>query len=122
MAMSDEKKPPTEGKGEGHPAGGAGGPLGADLSSIWQSALGQIDEIRDVIVRGSQAGKAKLDAQLLKRQRDKLLAQIGERAVEEHRRGAAPLPEGSEDLLRSLDEVEKQIAESESEAARAMRR
>jgi hypothetical protein len=103
--MTDEKKPGPD-----------------PLSSLWQSALGQIDEIRDVIVRGSQAGKAKLDVQLLKRTRDKVLQQLGERLVEEHRRGAAPLPEGCEDLVKKLEETEKQIEDGEREAAAAFKR
>lgn len=107
--MTDEKKRTDPG-------------LPGDLSSIWQSALGQIDEIRDVIVRGSQAGKAKLDAQLLKRQRGQLLQQLGERVLEEHKRGAAPLPEGGDDLVKKLEEIERQIAESEDEASRVMRK
>ena len=69
-----------------------------DLSSLWQSALGQIDEIRDVIVKGSHAGKAKLDAQLLKRQRDKVLQQIGEAVIADHKRGVALPPSCDEHL------------------------
>ena len=104
--MTEQKKPPTS--------------SAPDLSALWQSALGQIDEIRDVIVKGSHAGKAKLDAQLLKRQRDKLLAQIGEAVMEDHKRGAA-LPPSCEELATKLDDVDKQIAEAESEAAKAFK-
>lgn len=125
MGMTDEKKRPDERTNEGKPSSplsGLSGALGGDLSTIWQSALGQIDEIRDVIVRGSQAGKARIDAQLLKRQRDQLLQQLGKRLLEEHRRGAASLPEGADDVVKKLEDVERQIAESEDEAARAMKR
>lgn len=105
--MSDEKKGPgTRG----------------DLSSLWHSALGQIDEIRDVIVRGSQAGKAKIDAQLLKRQRDKLLMKLGERALDEHRRAGARLPDGGEDLVHEIESLDQKIAESEREAEHVLKR
>ena len=86
------------------------------LGSLWQSALGQIDEIRDVIVKGSQAGKAKLDVQLLKRQRDRILAEIGALVVDEARKGAA-VPVGCEDLAKRVDEIDTQIGEAEAEAA-----
>ena len=89
-----------------------------DLSSLWQSALGQIDEIRDVIVRGSQAGKAKLDAQFLKRQRDKLLVQIGEAVIEDHKRGV-PLPPGCEAHAKKLAEVDRELLEAEHDATKA---
>jgi hypothetical protein len=102
--MTEQKKPPTPGT--------------PDLSSLWQSALGSIDEIRDVIVRGSHAGKAKLDAQLLKRQRDKLLMQIGEAVIADHKRGV-PLPPSCEDLAVKLDDVQKQVDEAEAQADKA---
>jgi hypothetical protein len=102
--MTEQKKPPSSGA--------------PDLSSLWQTALGSIDEIRDVIVRGSHAGKAKLDAQLLKRQRDKLLMQIGEAVIADHKRGVA-LPPSCEDLAVKLDEVQKQVDEAEAQADKA---
>lgn len=107
--MTDEKKDPN--------AGGKG-----DFSSLWQSALGQIDEIRDVIVRGSQAGKAKIDAQLLKRQRDKLLQNLGERMFDEHRRLGARLPDGAADLVAEIEALDEQIAESDREAERLFKK
>lgn len=102
--MTEQKKPPASGA--------------PDLSSLWQTALGQIDEIRDVIVRGSHAGKAKLDAQLLKRQRDKLLMQIGEAVIADHKRGV-PLPPSCDDLAVKLDEIQKHVDEAEAEADKA---
>ncbi len=106
--MTEQKKPPSSRSGAGTP----------DLSSLWQSALGSIDEIRDVIVRGSHAGKAKLDAQLLKRQRDKLLMQIGEAVIADAKRGV-PLPPSCEDLAVKLDEIQKQVDEAEAQADKA---
>jgi hypothetical protein len=107
MRMSDEKKSPD---------------VKQELSSLWQSALGQIDEIRDVIVRGSHAGKAKLDAQLLKRQRDKLLMQIGEALLADVKSGATPLPPSCDELAKRVDELERQLAEAEAEADKAFAR
>ena len=105
--MSEQKKPPH-----------SPDDVKREISSLWHSALGQIDEIRDVIVRGSQAGKAKLDAQLLKRQRDKLLMQIGEAVMADHKRGEA-LPPACEGYATNLAELDRQIDEAEQEAAKA---
>lgn len=69
-------------------------------------------------MRGSHAGKAKLDAQILKRQRDKLLMQIGEAVIADHKRGA-PLPVSCEELAAKLDEVQKQVDHAEAEADKA---
>ena len=91
------------------------------LASLWQSALGQIDEIRDVIVRGSQAGKAKLDVQLLKRQRERLLTQMGAAVLDDAQRGVA-LPGSCEELGKRVLEIDQQIADAEAEAHKALKR
>jgi seryl-tRNA synthetase len=93
----------------------------APLASIWQSALGQIDEIRDVIVRGSQAGKAKIDVQLLRRSREKVLAQIGEALLDDVKRGAATLPAAAEEMKKKVDEIDQQIEAAEAEAQKVFR-
>jgi hypothetical protein len=43
-------------------------------------ALSQLDRIRDAVVRSSQIGKIKLDATFLRRERDRLVKQLGEEA------------------------------------------
>ena len=102
--MSDEKKPSEP------------------LAALWQSALGQIDEIRDVIVRGSHAGKAKIDVQLLKRQRDRLFGQIGVALIDDVKRGASTLPSSCEEMARRVADIDKQIADAEADADRALKR
>jgi hypothetical protein len=106
-ARDARERPPSEAKKE--------------LSQLWQHALGQIDEIRDAIVRGSQAGRAKLDEQLLLRQKDRLLAQLGALLLEEVDRGAA-LPPACADLARRIQEVQADIEKAETEAKRALKR
>ncbi|HEY4223034.1 MAG TPA: hypothetical protein VGO62_16870 [Myxococcota bacterium] len=110
--MDDEKKTPPGGVQVGGTQ-----PRADAISSLWQSALGQIDEIRDVIVRGSQAGKAKLDVQLLKRQRDKLLMQIGEAVIHE-----GHVPASCEELAARVVDVDKQIADADAEAQKVFKR
>ncbi|MCC7070529.1 MAG: hypothetical protein IT383_04345 [Deltaproteobacteria bacterium] len=89
------------------------------FGSLLNAALGQIDEIRDVIVRGSQAGKAKIDAELLKRQRDRALAELGAALLHEVQRGALALPGALDEAAKRVRELEAQIAQAEDEAARA---
>jgi hypothetical protein len=91
-----------------------------ELSQLWQQALGSIDEIRDAIVRGSQAGRAKIDAQLLIRQRDKLLQQLGAQLLEEVARGH-PLPPGCADLTQRIATLDADIERAEAEATRAFK-
>ena len=126
--MDDEKKttPASDGSPVADSAASAGAGRRAEigvgaLGSMWQSALGQIDEIRDVIVRGSQAGKAKIDVQLLRRQRDRLLAQIGEAVLDDNKRGGS-LPAGCDLLVSRVADIDKQIVDAEEEAAKALRR
>ncbi len=89
------------------------------FGSLLNAALGQIDEIRDVIVRGGQAGKAKIDAELLKRQRDRALGELGAALLHEVERGALALPEPLEEPAKRVRELDQQIAKAEEEAARA---
>lgn len=89
------------------------------FGSLLHAALGQIDEIRDVIVRGGHAGKAKLDAELLKRQRDRALGELGTALLAEVERGALALPHGCEELARRVRELDEQIEKAEHEAAKA---
>lgn len=89
------------------------------FGSLLNAALGQIDEIRDVIVRGGQAGKAKIDAELLKRQRDRALCELAALVLHEAEQGALALPPACEEHAKRVRELDAQIAKAEGEAARA---
>lgn len=89
------------------------------FGSLLNAALGQIDEIRDVIVRGGQAGKAKIDAELLKRQRDRALCELASALLHEVEQGALSLPQGCEEPAKRVRELDAQIAKAEREAASA---
>ncbi len=47
------------------------------LNEIWENAKVQFEELRDAVVRSSQVAKTKLDATFLRRERDRLLHQLG---------------------------------------------
>lgn len=94
--------------------------LRKELNQLWRTTLDQFDEIKNAIVRSSSAGKAKLDATFLRRQRDKLLAELGSRALELHRSGELPLPERLASTVTRIEELEAQIEEQESEVDRLL--
>ncbi len=89
------------------------------FGSLLNAALGQIDELRDVIVRGGQAGKAKIDAELLKRQRDRALCELATALLHEVEQGAVTLPPSCEEPAKRVRELDAQIEKAETDAARA---
>lgn len=100
---------------------GRGPDLRKELNSLWKSTIDQFDELKDVVVRSSNAGKAKLDATFLKRQRDKLLAEIGERLLEVATESGTPLPEDVEKKVQRLEELKAEIEDNEGEVDRLLR-
>ena len=97
-----------------------GSELRKELNSLWQSTIDQFDEIKNAIVRSSQAGKARLDAQFLKRQRERLLTKLGEDVLRAASLGEIALPATCTETARRITELEEQIASEEAEAARLM--
>jgi hypothetical protein len=87
-----------------------------ELGSLLKSAASTFDDVKESVLRGGQASKATLDAQLLKRQRDKALGRLGEVLLDEHGRGV-PLPAACiavVDEIRALDgQIERARAEAE---------
>jgi hypothetical protein len=95
-----------------------GSELRKELNQLWQSTIDQFDEIKNAIVRSSQAGKARLDAQFLKRQRERLLTKLGEDVLAAEARGELQLPDACAETARRVHELEEQIRAEEAEAAR----
>lgn len=94
--------------------------LRKELNQLWRTTLDQFDEIKNAIVRSSSAGKAKLDATFLRRQRDKLLADLGAKVLEAEASGELTLPEGLRATTKRIQELDEQIAEQESEVDRLL--
>lgn len=95
-----------------------GAELRKELNQLWQSTIDQFDEIKNAIVRSSPAGKARLDAQFLKRQRERLLTKLGEDVLASVARGELTLPTACDETARRVHELETQIAAEEEEAGR----
>ena len=55
-----------------------GDSIGRELSTFFKQAVETFDEVKESVLKGSSATKATVDAQLLKRSRDRLLARLGE--------------------------------------------
>ncbi len=94
--------------------------LRKELNQLWRTTLDQFDEIKNAIVRSSSAGKAKLDATFLRRQREKLLAELGARVLDAVKAGELDLPEKLAKTAQRVHELEEQIAEQETEVERLL--
>lgn len=100
---------------------GGGQDLRKDLNQLWKSTIDQFDELKDVVVRSGSAGKAKLDSTFQKRQREKLLAEIGERLLQAAADGGFTLPDDVASKVESLSKLDDEIAENNSEVDRLLR-
>jgi hypothetical protein len=97
-------------------AGGKrGDQIGRDLSSFFKQAVSALEDASEQLVKSGQAGKASLDVQLLKRQREKALARLGEVLFDEHERGVS-LPPAADDLLAEVKKLDARVKEAQQEA------
>ncbi|MHB8419996.1 MAG: hypothetical protein ACYDCL_18130 [Myxococcales bacterium] len=72
-------------------------------------ALTQLERVRDAVVRSSQIGKIKLDATFLRRERDRLVKQLGEEALNLMLADRLPVPQELEALVREVQGLEGRI-------------
>ena len=90
-----------------------GSDMKREFQSIWQNTLKQFDGIKDALVESSQAGMAKLDATLLRRERDQKLATLGEALLVMVEEGKLALPEDLRGTVERIQELEEEIASQE---------
>lgn len=98
------------------------GDLKRELNSLWRSTLKQFDELKDVLVESSTAGKAKIDATLLKREREHKLAAIGEAVLALMEDGKIELPLELKGTVDRIREIESEIEAQETEFRRVFGR
>jgi hypothetical protein len=97
-------------------AGGKRGEqVGNNLSSFFKQAVSALEDASEQLVKSGQAGKAQLDVQLLKRQREKALARLGEVLLDEHERGVS-LPPAADELLADVKKLDARVKEAQAEA------
>lgn len=82
--------------------------LKKELNQLWKSTVDQLDELKDVIVKSSQAGKARLDEAVLGRDRDQKLKELGELVLKSD--PGAPLPDAWQAKITEIRELDGQIA------------
>ncbi len=92
-----------------------GDPISREISSFFKQAVEAFDDVKETVLKGSQATKATVDVQLLKRSRDKSLGRLGELLLEEVARGAA-LPASCDAVAREIKDLDAQIAAAQVEA------
>lgn len=94
-----------------------GDQLGKDLGSFFKAAVSALEDASEQVKRGGLASKASLDAQLLKRQKQKALAKLGEIIFDEHARGVS-LPPAADDVMKELLGLEADLHKAQAEADR----
>jgi len=95
------------------------GDLARGLDQLFKTAVDQLDELKDVIVSSSSAGKAKLDATMLKRERDRVLQKLGEAVAGTD--DQAGFPVAWQELIAEARGIEDQIAAQEREYERLVK-
>jgi hypothetical protein len=88
-----------------------------EFGAFLKSAASTLDDVKEQVLRGGQAGKATLDVQLLKRQREKALQKLGEVLLDEVSRGA-PLPASCDAVVVEIKDIDGQIERARAEADR----
>lgn len=89
--------------------------FGKELSSFFKAAVSALEDVGEQVVHNSKAGKATLDVQLLKRQRDKALARLGE-LVLLHVQSGGGAPEGGASVIAEIAQIDAQLQEARTEA------
>jgi hypothetical protein len=89
--------------------------FGKELSSFFKAAVSALEDVGEQVVHNSKAGKATLDVQLLKRQRDKALVRLGELVLLQVQAGGAA-PEGGAPVVAEIAQIDAQLQEARAEA------
>ena len=90
--------------------------LRRQFGTMWKMASDSFDTLREVVVRSSQAGKLRVDLALLAREKQQLLARLGEQVVALVDEGKLDVPE---ELRQTYDRVKDVDARLKADAGRA---
>lgn len=91
----------------------SGTDLKKELNQLWRSTVGQLDEIKDVIVKSSHAGKARIDAAMLERERANRLQELGELVLSEGEEAA--YPPAWKEKIQEIKDLDEQISSQKEE-------
>ncbi|MCP4499643.1 MAG: hypothetical protein GY822_06710 [Deltaproteobacteria bacterium] len=92
--------------------------LKTDLNQLWKNTVDQFDEMKDLIVRSSTAGKARFDATLERRHREKAVLELGELVLAAINEGDIEAPKNCAQILEVIQKYDDDIAQHEEEALR----
>lgn len=89
--------------------------LGKELSSFFKAAVTALEDVSEQVMQSGKAGKATIDVQVLKRQRDKALAKLGELVLTHVATGGSPPPAG-ETVVAEIATIDAQLKQAQAEA------
>jgi hypothetical protein len=90
--------------------------LRRQFGTMWKMASDSFDTLREVVVRSSQAGRLRVDLALLAREKQQLLARLGEQLSRLIDDGQIEVPEA---LQQTYDRVKDVDARMKADAGRA---
>lgn len=89
------------------------------LEGLWKTSVSQLgdemkvafDDVRDAVSRSSRVGRARIDVFLLRREQERLYADLGHRLTKLIREGEIELPEHARGTWERILELEQRLAE-----------
>ncbi len=89
--------------------------LGKELSSFFKAAVSAFEDVSEQVVQSGRAGKATIDVQVLKRQREKALVRLGELVLTSVEAGGAA-PAGGDVVVSEIAALDAQLKQAQLEA------
>lgn len=86
-----------------------------ELGSFFKAAQAAFEDVSEQVVASSKAGKATIDVQVLKRQREKALVRLGELVLTHVETGGTP-PAGGEALIAEITGLDADLKTAQAEA------
>jgi len=87
------------------------------LTGFLRSTLEQLGSLREMVARSSEAGRARLDLSLLRRERAKLLQAVGEQVATAAAQGAMEVPPEVAEALERVADIDRRIGDQEKQTA-----
>jgi hypothetical protein len=83
--------------------------LRRQFGTVWKMASDGLDTLREVVVRSSQTGRLRVDLALLAREKQQLLARMGDEVVHLLDEGALEVPEKLKQIWMRIKDVDARI-------------
>ena len=87
------------------------------IGTLWKTAMGGFDTLREVAVRSTQSGRLRVDIALLQRERSQLLESLGEMIVSMIDDGSfEDVPESVKQTYEHIKDVDSRIQSDDAKA------